>query len=108
LEQVVEASANQFGEVNDIIMRHDTLMSTLSDLQERARFAQERHEHHRRDLASKTEVLNNTMLSYTNQLATLQDRLEDMQRGTQRAQQRFETTLANASQKNLLLGQTKM
>jgi predicted nucleic acid-binding Zn-ribbon protein len=108
LEGVVEVSANQFNEVNDVIMRYDTLMSTLADLQGRAHNAQERQEMLRRELNGKTETLHNTMLSLTNQMATVQNTLEDVQRRAQDAQQRFDAIISNASQKDLMLGQTRM
>jgi hypothetical protein len=55
LESILEM-VDDFGEVKDIIARHDTLVATNEELMIRARETQERNEKERLLFHSKTEV----------------------------------------------------
>ncbi|KAI9364973.1 coiled-coil domain-containing protein 42 [Zopfochytrium polystomum] len=107
LESILEA-ADEFGEVKDLLARHDTLAATNQELLARAKEAQERTEADRLRFAKITEEKNNIILNYNNEIAKLQTKLEESQLRSGKFQLEWDLTLKNATAKTLLLGQIKM
>ncbi|KAJ1560222.1 Cilia- and flagella-associated protein 73, partial [Cladochytrium tenue] len=113
LESILE-TADEFGEVKDILSRFDTLSATNQELLGRARDAQEKTEGDRARLGKIIEACllitekNNLVLNYNNEIARLQTCLEESKLRTTRQQQEWDAALRSASAKTLLLGQIKM
>lgn len=107
LEVVIE-NTGEYGEIKDLILRFDTLSNTNFELIERARQAQERMEKDRNLFLLSSETKNNLLLNINNNIAKLQTKLEEAQHKSTRMQSEWDSTIQNATQKTLLLGQIKM
>ncbi|KAJ3316424.1 Cilia- and flagella-associated protein 73 [Blyttiomyces sp. JEL0837] len=107
MESVLE-SAEEFGEIKDIILRFDTLSATNQELIERARKVQEKTETDRMSFITSTEEKNNLILNYNNEIAKLQTKLEEAQLKSGKCQLEWDLALKNATAKTLQLGQIKM
>merc|ERR1711976_353705 len=107
LEKVLE-TAEEFHEIREVIARYDTLTATHEDLMERDQINQEKMEKERSDLMKYTEEKNNDILSYNNQLAGLQTRLDKAQSQAVKWESKWTHIKNTAAKKTLLLGRIKM
>ncbi|XP_065893141.1 coiled-coil domain-containing protein 42 homolog [Dysidea avara] len=107
MEQVLEYS-QEFDEIREIIARYDTLKTTRQDLLEREHRNQDAIEAEKADLMKFTEEKNNEILSYNNQLAQLQTRLEKAQSTAVKWESEWTRIQTTAAKKTLMLGQIKM
>lgn len=107
LDKVLE-SADEFHEIREIIARYDTLTATHEDLMEREQMNQERVEEQKQQLIKYTEEKNNQILSYNNQLAGLQTRLDKAQSEAVKLESEWTHIKNTAAEKTLKLGRIKM
>ncbi|XP_033111580.1 coiled-coil domain-containing protein 42 homolog [Anneissia japonica] len=107
LDRVLE-SAEEFQESRDVIARYETLVATHKDLMDKASRSQDSVDGHRAELMKFTEEKNNEILSYNNQLATLQTRLDTAQGEAVKWESVWTHIKNTAAKKTLLLGRIKM
>ncbi|XP_064612677.1 coiled-coil domain-containing protein 42 homolog isoform X2 [Liolophura sinensis] len=107
MEKVLE-SGEEFHEIRDIIARYDTLTATHEDLMEKDQLNQDAVEAQRQQLLKYTEEKNNEILSYNNQLASLQTRLDKAQSEAVKWESVWTHIKNTAAKKTLLLGRIKM
>lgn len=107
LDKVIE-SAEEFHEIREVIARHDTLTATHLDLMDREQLNQEAIENEKQELMKYTEEKNNQILSYNNQLAGLQTRLDKAQSAAVKWESKWTHIKNTAAKKTLLLGRIKM
>jgi len=106
-ESILETET-EFLEPNDVILRYDTLKATNTDLILKLRLTQEKTEETQITFSRNSEEQNNIILNYNNDIARLQSRLEECQQKTAKWQNEWDKILNTATEKSLLLGQTKM
>lgn len=104
---VMEWSA-EFDEAREIIARYDTLSQTREDLVEREHCNQDAIEEERAGLMKLKEEKNNEILSYNNELARLQTRLEAAQSNAVKWDSEWTRIQTTAAKKTLVLGQLKI
>lgn len=107
MEKVLELS-EEFDETREIIARHDTLVHTREDLLDHDHENQDDIEAERLSLKKFTEEKNNEILSYNNELAHLQTRLEQAEGQAVKWESEWTRIQTTSAQKTLLLGQIKM
>ncbi|OUM65392.1 hypothetical protein PIROE2DRAFT_41725, partial [Piromyces sp. E2] len=106
-ESILEIET-EFLEPNDIISRYDTLKATNTDLIMKLRVTQDKIEETQITFSRNSEEQNNIILNYNNDIARLQSKLEECQQKTAKWQNEWDKILNTATEKSLLLGQTKM
>ncbi|ORX60920.1 hypothetical protein BCR36DRAFT_407918 [Piromyces finnis] len=106
-ESILE-NETEFLEPNDIISRYDTLKATNTDLIMKLRVTQDKIEETQLLFSRNSEEQNNIILNYNNDIAKLQSKLEEYQQRTAKWQSEWDKILNTATEKSLLLGQTKM
>lgn len=107
MDSVLEIT-EEFGEIRELVARHDTLAATNEDLKERQRQNLEQLEGYRVALVKFTEEKNNDILNYNNQLANLQTKLEKEIERAMKWDSHWNSIMSKAAKKTLLLGQIKM
>ncbi|KNE61324.1 hypothetical protein AMAG_07061 [Allomyces macrogynus ATCC 38327] len=107
LESILEVS-DGFAEIRDLLSRHDTLTATNAELSERARAAQDRTEVERLAFQVRTEESNTRILNMNNAIAALKVRYEELEAKSSQWQAAIESSMRNATQKSLELGQIRM
>ncbi|ORX65391.1 coiled-coil domain-containing protein 42 [Anaeromyces robustus] len=106
-ESILETET-EFLEPNDVISRYDTLKATNTDLIHKLRVTQDKIEETQITFTRNSEEQNNIILNYNNDIARLQSKLEECQQKTAKWQNEWDKILNTATEKSLLLGQTKM
>jgi len=104
----VHESAEEFGEVRDIMDRYDTLVATHCDLVERDQMNQDAIEIEKALLIKFTEEKNNEILNCNNQLAELQTRLDKAQSKAVKWESKWAQIQNTAAKRTLLLGRIKI
>ncbi|XP_063395999.1 coiled-coil domain-containing protein 42 homolog isoform X1 [Mytilus trossulus] len=107
MEKVLEAG-EEFGEMRDIIARHDTLTATHEDLLEQDQRNQEVIEKERQNLMKYIEEKDNEILSCNNQLSGLQTQLDTAQSEAVKWESAWTHIKNTAATKTLTLGRIKM
>jgi hypothetical protein len=77
LEEVVEAS-DVFGDIGELLQRHETLVSSNSDLQNRINSSTDELEMSRAELQRYTKEVQNDILMKTSKIAQMQKQLEKL------------------------------
>ncbi|KNE59639.1 hypothetical protein AMAG_03892 [Allomyces macrogynus ATCC 38327] len=95
-------------QIRDLLSRHDTLAATNAELSERARAAQDRTEAERLAFQVRTEESNTRILNMNNAIAALKVRHEELEAKSSQWQAAIESSMRNATQKSLELGQIRM
>lgn len=104
LENVIESGAN-FMELKDIINRHETLAATNEELSAKTISVQEATESLRKGFEVRVEEGNNRILNCNNEIARLQDHLEDLKSKTAQEQQNYDAVVSRQLQKSLQTNQ---
>uniref|UniRef100_H2Y4L5 DUF4200 domain-containing protein n=1 Tax=Ciona savignyi TaxID=51511 RepID=H2Y4L5_CIOSA len=104
----VQESTDEFSEIREIIGRYDTLVATHVDLMKRDLKNQDAIEEEKGRLVKFTEEKNNEILSYNNQLAQLQTRLDQAQSKAVKWESKWTHIQNTAAKKTLLLGRIKI
>lgn len=107
MEKALERG-EEFHEMRDVIARYDTLTATHEDLLKNDQKNQEVIEKHRQQLMKYIEEKDNEILSYNNQLSTLQTRLDVAQSEAVKWESAWTHIKNTAAKKTLELGRIKM
>eukprot|EP00899_Mesostigma_viride_P009263 jgi/Mesvir1/18338/Mv14239-RA.1 len=107
LEAVLDV-ADEYHEINDLLMRAATLEATNADLKAHSRACLEKHEEKRAELQLYSKQKMDEILNLNNKVSMLKKELESWERESQLMQSRQDTSLQSASAKMLELGQVTM
>lgn len=107
LEDVL-ATNEEYQDPTDIITRFNTLDANNKELQERKKWLEKEVEAQRSSLQKKKKSKEDEILELTNQLAKLQDVLEETHKATVQAQDEIESTLEHACGTTKTVGQIRM
>jgi chromosome segregation ATPase len=107
LEKVLEQSP-EFDEISEILARYKTLHATMEDLMEQDQVNQDAIDREKAGMVQVVEQRNNEILTYNNQLADLQGRLETAQAAAVKWESEWTRIQTTAAKKTLELGQIKM
>ncbi|XP_052226806.1 coiled-coil domain-containing protein 42 homolog isoform X1 [Dreissena polymorpha] len=107
MEKTLERG-EEFHEMRDVIARYDTLTATHEDLLKSEQKNQDVIEKHRQNLMKYIEEKDNEILSYNNQLSSLQTRLDVAQSEAVKWESQWTHIKNTAAKKTLELGRIKM
>lgn len=107
MDAVLENS-DEFSEVREITSRYETLSSTYQDLLERDQSNQDLIENKRQFLAKFTEDRQNEIMSYNNDLSTMQGDLDKAKSRTVHLESNWNQIQTTAAAKTLELGRIRM
>lgn len=107
MDAVLENS-DEFSEVREITSRYETLSSTYQDLLERDQSNQDLIENKRQFLAKFTEDRQNEIMSYNNDLSTMQGDLDKAKSRTVHLESNWNQIQTTAASKTLELGRIRM
>ena len=107
LERVLEY-ADEYHEINELLMRHETLLATNKDLRQHATTCEDDNEGTRAELQSYTKEATDKILSLNNTISKLKKELEERERVSQKIESTKDYLLQDASRKIDQLGQVCM
>ncbi|GBG70267.1 hypothetical protein CBR_g6396 [Chara braunii] len=107
LETVLEF-ADEYHEINDLLMRYATLEATNGDLKQHAQLCAEKNEVTRADLQTYSKMKTNEILNLNNEVSQLKKDFEQYERDALALQTKLDYTLQNAGYKTLQHGQVCM
>mmetsp|Transcript_4361 Transcript_4361/g.15122 ORF Transcript_4361/g.15122 Transcript_4361/m.15122 type:complete len:302 (+) Transcript_4361:93-998(+) len=107
LETVLDV-ADEYHEINDLLMRFATLDATNNDLRLHAKSCEEKHEKTRAELQTYTKAKTDEILNLNNQISRMKKELEGQEREVLTLTNNMDHSLQMASQKTLEHGQVGM
>ena len=107
LERVLEY-ADEYHEINELLMRHETLQATNKDLRDHLNNCEEENENTRSELQTYTKEATDRILSLNNTISKLKKELEERERVSQKIESHKDYVLQDASRKIEELGQVHM
>lgn len=106
LETVID-TADEYHEINDLLLRYATLKATNADLRAHAQQTEDSQESTRVELQAYVKARTDELLQLNNQVSRSKKALEERERETLAYQTGFDATVQAASKKTLEVGQVR-